>query len=696
MSKYKSRWQEEGCVAKENNQICREAICSDGCGLVCRVHLEQLRAGEALVHRAGLNAEERRQWASLKPESNRKAKTQHAEPVKLALASAPGLLVLLTPAAVLLFERAWRHELGITIPIGTELFTSGSMLTLDIIFALFGFAVAYAFLVAGFCLVLMLLTGLMALVRALMPAWQLLLFVVTSVYLIIKRMSWNGIFTAARAFPYEKFHTWSERSATRLATSLEHTRDARRKSLFDAGTAWVSKVRSGGERLVQLSSNALSVAFGAGPLTWRSLTVRLVCVFAAGALALWAVQNEARQLNAALEIQKECQDLSRAGWLGSRMSALGLTAPGAICGRITFAQRHSMHATRLRDAAAYPDLLISKDVFHLGRYGDWVALAPADDTSARVLLKESQIVEFAHAAPLLVLNEPPAETGNEELEDQVRQSFKLLATLSASLAETRDEMRDFMQGRPSLGPELLERVKSVQTDTASILQSDTRKAIESSDLDRRRLWDAVGNLEAAVATTIPLLAGQGDWSRRALESDKKLLAAATELQAAAQLLQFKGSAPEGSGSGAILRAALETRYGINALAACRDGPASVSVGFSEGSARVLVDGPFEKAIDLIQSRGSEDRERLVLIEGYASATGSSLDNLRLADRRADAVKTRLIEALFETATRLEANEHGPELLSRNRITMVAYGVGEALDGQGSSMPRRVDIYVCSG
>ncbi|MGJ5621401.1 hypothetical protein [Sulfitobacter sp. MF3-043] len=695
MSEYKSRFLEEGCVAKENNLICRLTICPDGRGLVCEKHLEALRQGKVVGHRASLNAEERRCWKSLKPQGGAEAKTWKAEPVTLALASGPGLLVLLTPAAVLLFERAWRHELGITIPIGTELFASGSMLTLDIIFALFGVVMAYVFLVAGFCLVLLLLGWLTALVFALIPAGQLLLYGVTFVYLIVKRLLCNGIFAAARALPYEKFHTWSEQSATRLATSLERTRDTRRKSLLDGGWAWMGKVRTGSIRLANLFSNALSVAFGAGPLTRTRLTVRLVCVAAAGALSLWNVQNEARQLNAALETQKECKDLTRTGWFGSGMSALGLSAPGAICGKITFAQRHSMQATRLRDAAMQLDLLISKNVYHLGRYGDWVVVAPADDTSARVLLKASQISEFARAAPLPEQEaDGPPESGGTQA--QLAQAFSQLATLSAGLAETRGEMRDFIQGRPSMGPELLERVKSVQTDTATILQSAVRNELESVDLDLRRLWDAVGNLEAAVATTIPLLAEQADWSRRAPESDEKLLAAAIELQTAARLLQFKGSSSEGDGSGAILRAELESRYGVDVLVACRAGREPISVGFSEGSARVLADGPVEKVRDLIEARGSEDRDRLVLIEGYASATGSSLDNLRLADRRADTVKTRLIEALFETATPLIANEDGPELLSRKRITMVAYGVGEALDGQGSSLPRRVDIYICSG
>ena len=62
----------------------------------------------------------------------------------------------------------------------------------------------------------------------------------------------------------------------------------------------------------------------------------------------------------------------------------------------------------------------------------------------------------------------------------------------------------------------------------------------------------------------------------------------------------------------------------------------------------------------------------------------------------EAEKTRLIEALFDTATKENANEIGPDLLSENRITMVAYGVGEVLDGNGKSTPRRVDIFVCSG
>ena len=709
----------EGCVAKRGHFICREDVSSEGADLVCDEHLRDMRKGDPVILRAGLKKEDLKTWAKLKSKGSRtqtETSSSDEDRLKALLLSVPSLFIILSSPVVLLLDQVWRNGLNIYLPAGSGASNAHSVLTPELVFPLFAFALIYIFGVLSVVIVVFLASVIVSTAKRykiVRHSLSQILFVALSRLWI---WGWLLSFWIMARWPSNHARIWSRENKNLKLLVLRQKVQARLDEFKAQSEEWEADIKSWMSKPKRFGKRALSTMFGGAPTTFNIAIARGIGILVAGLVVLYSVHSDALSVANALDEYSadhpkeyaaasedeppECKTIERSGlttsllyYLTNKLEGADIRTVGAICGRITFSRHYQMQASRLRDVTVEKDEHISREVFHLGRYGDWIALAPMDDTSKRIYLKSSQVVEFSRLKPVEDSNAgflvaafdkaqligqfvvalqdrfSPSEPSLTKLTSQIavlEMSNADLSRVYKSLYETREK-----DGIPALAQRLTEQEKSLKI----LVETGIAEKVAAE----------LGKLPRDV--TIKL-------------EETGLAAAAEKLQVAANHLQAAAGAPQTTKTEEHWLA-LASLVGKSALRACRASKTEplMTVWFAEGSADIAPDWEPGKQSEYIKKLRALPKngkvQRLILVNGYASMTGQSNQNLHLADRRADNVKTRLIQLIYEDDISAKtADDEGPKRLSENGIVIFARGFGEAIDGNGINHPRRVDIIDC--
>lgn len=712
MSKRKS-FLGEGCVAKRGRFICREDVSSEGSDLVCDEHLEDIRKGVQVIPRAGLKEEDWETWAKLRSNNTQtQAETSSGEEgrLKALLLSAPSLFIILSSPVVLLLDQVWRNGLNIYLPVGSGASDANSILTPELVFSLFAFALIYIFGVLFFVFIVFLASVTVSTYKR----YEIVRYALSrTLFVTLSRLwiwGWEFLFWIAAHCPSDRARSWARENKKTRLTALKQKAQARLRAFKAQSQRWEQDIKSWMSMPAKYGKCALSTMFGGAPTSFRIAIARGAGILLAGLMVLYSVHSDAVSVANDLDDHNvegstehaatvsgdklpECKTIERSGptssflyYITNKIVGADISTVGAICGRITFSRHYQMNASRLRDMGVAENKPISREVFHLGRYGDWIALAPADDTSERIYLKSSQIVEFS---PLQPVEDPRVEP--------LVAVFKKALLFGRFVVALQNRLSP---SEPSLTT-LASQITVLEMSNADLSRSfkSLYEAHEKNNIPAiaQRLADQEKSLkvlvESGIAEKVAAELGKLPRDLTVILQETGFAAAVDKLRTAAGALQT--TEPKSHWL------ALASLIGESALTACRAHKPELmmSVQFTEGSADIAPGWEPGKPREYIKKlralKENGEAQRLILVRGYASMTGQSDQNLQLADQRADNVKTRLIQLIYQGDISPEnINNIGPERLSEDGITIFARGFGETIDGNGINHPRRVDIIDC--
>ncbi|MDA7966412.1 hypothetical protein [Ruegeria sp.] len=292
----------------------------------------------------------------------------------------------------------------------------------------------------------------------------------------------------------------------------------------------------------------------------------------------------------------------------------------------------------------------TEPVVHIGDFGDWVYVAKVDDPKKRLLIRRSAVLEFSLNTKIKVLNRP--EGGDPEPGTE-----KLVTVLQKQNTELRAQ------------------VNALQMH----LQEVNVKALNGLKIAATRRSKRFFALVPIVQNIVP---GNGGGGTSVFPD----LGALVSHGVASRVPSVFDD--------------LVRRHGNAVIAKCvRNGISLSPIQFAENQAR-WPEGNAPKNYghalthldELMNGKKSESSSNLVFIIGGASFTGSSEANLRLSEKRAKWVKSRLLADLFKDWTS-NAADLASQASSEQKLHFVAFGMGERMP-IGANSSRAVEIFVC--
>ncbi|MBO9401183.1 hypothetical protein [Shimia sp. R9_3] len=291
----------------------------------------------------------------------------------------------------------------------------------------------------------------------------------------------------------------------------------------------------------------------------------------------------------------------------------------------------------------------TEPVVHIGDFGDWVYVAKVVDPKKRLLIRRSAVLEFSLDTRIKVLNPP---------EDEPKTGTEALVTV---LQQQNTELRT--------------QVNALQIH----LQEVNVKALNGLKIAATHRSKRFFALVPIVQNFVHGNGGGGT----SIFPDLGALVSHGVASRAPSVIDD-----------------LVRRHGNAFIATCvRNGISLRPIQFAENQAR-WPEGNAPKNYghalahlgDLMNSKKSENSSNLVFLRGGASFTGSSEANLRLSEKRAKWVKTRLLADLFNDRTS-NAADLASQASSEQKLHFVAFGMGERMP-TGATSGRAVEIFVC--
>lgn len=623
--------------------------------------------------------------------------------LKKVMLSLPTIFALTGTSTVLFFEQTWTRGLEISLPHGVGATSGTSPLLPQILIYLLLIALVLILGAIFFALLLSFCFSIMGGGRAAWSRRDALALAARRAY---------GCF-ASKVAP-----EGAEEAAKSPAEVNQEAIDALRDQREEARSAATRVWKSSQTNLRKMLIWAWEVLFGAADLTLWTGVVRIAVLFAAawGVLELTDARAAAHkeQLAGLRDAQGRfvgeasedlaCEPLS--------LTALSFERPVRFnwpknlgrsdlpCGRVTFASNYPLPDSRLKDQTRAGS--VSVPVFHLGRYGDWVVLAPLASPTERVFVQSRQVLEFSKVGPIV-----PPITQEDETEPEAP-AVDLVARLVAL----------------EVGKVDADTVKRLIEDALSVHEAIAPWTEDLAGEAAARQKAVAGETEAREQAVAVLIAAREKAYEALRDEFRAFLASETEARAKAWDALVVAVArlsdvldkplhvimPEG-GFGGIPEVPGIRRHFANAfrqtmtddhVRLCSTTLSELPpIVFGEGRVDVSEEDAKRMVRKLAElgwtpdgaENGSAGRF-LVELQGFASGTGLSSQNALLAERRADAAKQALVRVAFGLEAGQSADALGPELLTRSGLAVVADGGGEALDGAGASNPRRVTITVC--
>lgn len=597
------------------------------------------------------------------------------------LLSLPTIFALTGTSTVLFFEQTWTRNLEISLPHGVGATSGTSPLLPQILIYLLLIALFFAAVV-----IVVVLIG----------------------YLVL---SFVGGGRAA----------WSQRHAFELAarkiyglvapeTTPEGAEEGTKtpRSLNEEAIAelWVqrAKARSGSAEFWKSGKgylrNALSrvweVLFGTADVTLPVAAVRIAVLSVSALAVLLLTADRAKEHVEQLAGERDAQGQKLEQPLDTlpcetlTVTALPIGWPRILgrsevpCGRVTLTSGYAVDASRLVDPERTGT--VSVPVFHLGRYGDWVVLAPLGAPSERVFVQARHVLEFSQMGPrLLQVSNDPSEEDEAPWREAMAKFLARLDKLEAGALGTDQVEKiidDALDAHVANVPweAALTSEREARRKADDILRTELRAYLKEDTEARATAWQALVDALARLSEVLddPLQLDMPQVWVGILDETESISAVQDIQQHFAQAFRQTMTAEHKQMCASTLLALPPVVFG--------EGSIEVS---DEDAARMV-----QGLVDLGWTPDGTQGLFLLELEGFASGTGLSGQNALLAERRADAVKRALVRAAFRLGSSESPDALGPELLTRARLVVVADGGGEALDGAGANAPRRVTIRMC--
>ncbi len=670
-----------GCLAKHGGRICNRELASSGAGVLCDMHLAIIRGGGEILPRAGLSAD---QAQALR----RVAREQSPGSWYSGLFNNPAVLLVIAPLLLLPMEIIRMEALN--IPASVRFGAADTLILLAnnlflILMALVGLwflhigllvtlglrlmpsiSLLLAYLVVMFCLGLLAIAGSLALLAAI-PVWGL----TRAVVWLIGLLRQTGP-SSPGVSPLDGF-----RALVRLIVrNLQKTR----MRFLDYAPRVKNWTRDRHRSLVWA-------------LTSRAAHGRRIFALRLGAIILLAVEllvlANFQGTRAGLRIagERNCTldiDGGLESWFHEYMPNYPVLASvGGIfdwpvsCGRLVLASGYPVESSGLKpatdrpvEATGAPRGIMTESVFYIGDFGEWAVVAPYASPTLRLQLRRSAITEFV-AEPAV----PENVTGEPD------------PTVPPVAGEFHSFVTHLAAGT-LLAVDWLGRLLPAQPDASSPPASDSPMVASDRQTDvLLTISDQLGQLNQSLDT----LFRAPDRPALAVVSDN--------LRAVAIALNGLNLRVPGDGSGEdeppLSRAAAQLGFDTGA---CLREQVPLLFDFAERGSQP---GPDAQLTRLVTDFGAELSARpglphLVLIRGGASDTGPSQQNIRLSERRAEAVKRALAIRYLGLAPGADNRLIGAEL-GKAGLVMIAYGLGERPDRSvhdSSVSGRAVEIFVC--
>ncbi|MTI03239.1 OmpA family protein [Roseibium sp. RKSG952] len=652
------------CVVVDKGQRCPKDAVDDGKGLLCEGHLAAL-GKEKISVLTSLKSAEISKLLDLSAKEPTKPPSRLADMVF----STPGLLVITGTTIVALLERVWRHELGIVLPIGDNSSTFDRFLSAEFVILVLIFASLYLLAALAAWAVLYVVGVVISptLVTLLKGGW-LQLAVLTlkhrikflAVQIGLRFGHGRGMEQAVKMRIEREFERNKQAElalARRMRDSYEATRNMWIGRTNNAVGFWVGALLNSKQK-------------GINPVLVRMGLIAIL----AGSLIL-TTKNIAGEVKGKIETaSKNCTSISVGHWILDRLEKLELPIAARIpCGRIVMSAPPALENFRIVDAGLSAERegpVVSKPVFHLGKYGGWAALAPVDEPGRLVFLNASTIRQFQleDAKPSLSLPQLYAQKTHQLASSAIALTSRIQNFLSDPRVDTEVQIARLEQ-----------EVKLLRERPPLVVLQPTTVNETQKNLTVELVAEFAGG--TILEDTLEDLGG-----------------AANSLAVAAEALA-------GSGGKDPLRplqvywGQLANQLGTDALDACRrenDDKMPTTIYFNEG----MVD-PIDnqKIVDFAKKMKTHNpgKGRLIVqLKGRASTSGLPEENRKLADRRADRVKHMLIEHTFDLSSS-KASAEGHSRLEEAKITILTYEQGEAIDpveSQKFESARRVEVEYC--
>lgn len=626
-------------------------------------------------------------------------------PLTRTLGSAPGLLVLLGPPGLLLFERFWRGWMGINLPLNSSASSTGGFLSSELLLGVVFACTAYLLGVFAY-------TGVLR--------FRVRLMSVLSYYnirskLAYLRCGWTRIIHAVAFWAMKRLrrdHRWRRL----LDNDLDRLHHRSLTAVFEIkrkGDIWQRARRI--REATQLKSvrgtiaNAWIALLSDQTLSARNLMYRMVMIGVVTAALLGTmylgihlakndmmVQSDGRREYPVNRIPRDdCRTVFLGGPIGSALHNAGVPVMrGFPCGRVAFSKAHDMVAPSLLDVSlinAPEDVQVSKEVFHLGRYDDWAVFAPVDDPGSRIPVKAALVRQF----PV----EVPAEWRWMDQKKHTNHIITALAWIATRPAAIWLAFRPDPTLAPGILPEQRNLPVSVEEPEVTVSNFEIRPSdLTTVEVLAPRFLMMPRSLNGPTPEIAALRQATDDLTETTAALRETGVGLAVATQDLARVSGSLAAAMIRPDSRHALVEQLAERFSSSGFDLCYERPdADFELAFEEGQDRPLDSGPIRNLANTLDvAPAAPPFHRLVFLRGYASGTGSSAANAVLADRRADMVKRMLIAEMFGISGQ-EADTEGHMRLAEDNITVVAYGSGETHDpipGDPQVSPRRVEVRVC--
>ncbi len=228
---------------------------------------------------------------------------------------------------------------------------------------------------------------------------------------------------------------------------------------------------------------------------------------------------------------------------------------------------------------------------------------------------------------------------------------------------------------------IVERATSALDNAEAALQRGERLLSEGEDPEEVYHQAYLARQYVAIAREIASLRAAEDEIRRAESERQQVLVQAREREAERALRQAE---QERERAEAALERARELEQRVNELENARQTDRGLVLTLSEvlfDVGRATLKEGAGRTVNQLAAFLRENPDRSILIEGHTDNTGSYQLNMNLSSRRAEAVKTSLMQAGIR-GDRIRTVGHGPD-----------YPVATNANAAGRQQNRRVEIII---